>query len=308
MTQVYKTAAAFKQGLEQRLRTSSGSGLALARRRQLVVFQRFLARVALEFGDAVTLKGGLAVEMRIERARTTKDVDLRMMGSPDDMLGKLRAAAQREVNDYMLFVVRPDDRHPTIQNDAMAYDGMRFRAECTLAGKIYGGAFGVDVAFGEPIFGEPDTILTEDTLGFAGIAPPILRVYPVETHIAEKLHAYTMPRVRPNSRVKDLPDLGLIASAGAVDAGQLRAAIDQTFTFRRTHDVPARLPAPASAWEQPYATMAKADALPWATLSEAFAAASAFMDPVLAGTRDAVWNPRAGLWAPSTPGPGAEEA
>lgn len=67
----YNTAAAFKQGLEQRLRTASASGIDFSRRRQLVVFDRFLARVALEFDDAVTLKGGLAVELRIERARTT---------------------------------------------------------------------------------------------------------------------------------------------------------------------------------------------------------------------------------------------
>src|SRR5690606_39267362 len=82
MTQAYRTAAAFKQALEQRLRMASASGVDFARRRQLVVFDRFLARVALELGDAITLKRGLAVGIRLERARTTKDVDLRVMGSP----------------------------------------------------------------------------------------------------------------------------------------------------------------------------------------------------------------------------------
>jgi len=33
--------------------------------------------------------------------------------------------------------------------------------------------------------------VAEDVLAFAGIAPPTLRLYPIETHIAEKLHAYT---------------------------------------------------------------------------------------------------------------------
>ena len=47
---------------------------------------------------------------------------------------------------------------------------------------------------GDPILGEPETIMTKDVLAFAGIAPPTLRVYPIETHVAEKLHAYTMPR------------------------------------------------------------------------------------------------------------------
>jgi hypothetical protein len=31
----------------------------------------------------------------------------------------------------------------------------------------------------------------------------------IETHIAETLHAHTLPRERPNTRVKDLPDLVL---------------------------------------------------------------------------------------------------
>jgi hypothetical protein len=47
----------------------------------------------------------------------------------------------------------------------------------------------VDVAIGGPIFGAPEIIVADDVLGFAGIAPPTLRLYPVETHIAEKLHA-----------------------------------------------------------------------------------------------------------------------
>ncbi len=64
----------------------------MARRRQLLVFDRFLARIGAVLGDAATLKGGLALECRIERARTTKDVDLRMMGSPYNILAQLQEA------------------------------------------------------------------------------------------------------------------------------------------------------------------------------------------------------------------------
>jgi hypothetical protein len=295
-TRRYTTAAAFKQALEQRLRTQTGSGPDLARKRQLLVFDRFLARIAVELGDAVTLKGGLAVELRLARARTTKDVDLRVTGSPEAILDALRRAARRDLADFMIFSVQPDDRHPEIQNDGMQYEGLRFRAECSLAGKIYGRPFGVDVAFGDPILGEPDLMVAEDALAFAGIAPPTLRVYPVETHIAEKLHAYTMPRPRPNSRVKDLPDLALLAAAGPLDAGRLRAALQQTFTFRRTHDVPAGFPDPPALWEAPYASISQADGLPWATLEEVVAAARSFLEPVLAGSLAARWDPSSWSW------------
>ncbi len=292
----YATPAAFKQALEQRLRTATASGADLARRRQLLVFDRFLARVFEELGDGVMLKGGLAVERRIERARTTKDVDVRVLGSPEVILETLRAAARRDLGDFMVFTIHPDERHPEIQGDGMRYDGMRFKAECTIAGKIYGGPFGVDVAFGDPILGDPDTLVAADVLAFAGIAPPTLRVYPIETHIAEKLHAFTMPRKRPNSRVKDLPDLALIATAGPLDAGRVRDAIGQTFSFRDTHEVPGCLPDPPEAWEKPYAAIARKDDLPWPSLAEVTAAARSFLAPVLAGDTEARWSPTTWSW------------
>ena len=92
MTRDYRTAAAFKQALEQRLRTASTSGVDFARRRQLVVFDRFLARIALELGDAVTLKersvariaavvGAIAVQLRratplVLAGHHERDIDL----------------------------------------------------------------------------------------------------------------------------------------------------------------------------------------------------------------------------------------
>jgi hypothetical protein len=272
------------------------SGPQFARQRQLLVFDRFLARVAFAFGDTVTLKGGLALELRLERARTTRDIDLRVSGSADEVLGSLQAAARLNLGDFLTFEVDPDAEHPEIANDGMQYEGMRFRAECRLAGKPYGDPFGVDVAFGDPMFGAPEILVADDVLGFAGVTPPRLRLYPVETHIAEKLHAYTMPRVRPNSRVKDLPDLALLASAQPIDAARLRAALEQTFNFRKTHALPVGLPAPPQAWERPYAAMAREDRLPWATLDEVTVAAIAFLDPVLEGLSVGKWDHNSWLW------------
>jgi hypothetical protein len=144
-TRTYASPAAFKQALEQRLRAASGSGPDLARRRQLLVFDRFLARIVHTLGDAAVLKGGLVLELRLSRARTTKDIDLRFMGSPERVLERLQEATRLDLGDFLTFEVGPDDDHPEIQNDGMQYDGMRFRAECRLAGKLYGQRFGVDV-------------------------------------------------------------------------------------------------------------------------------------------------------------------
>ncbi|MDP3151437.1 MAG: nucleotidyl transferase AbiEii/AbiGii toxin family protein [Archangium sp.] len=292
----YPSPESFKQALEQRLRASAKTGALFARKRQLLVFDRFLARIAAVLGDAATLKGGLVLELRLERARTTKDVDLRMMGSPKDVLSKLQEAGRRDLADFMTFEVSRDADHPEIQNDGMQYEGLRFRAECKLAGKLYGQPFGVDVAFGDPIIGEPDIVVAEDVLSFAGIAPPTLRLYPIETHLAEKLHAYTMPRTRPNTRVKDLPDIALLATAQPLDAKRLREALEQTFAFRKTHPLPSKLPRPLDAWELPYAVMAREDELKWPTLDDVTRVAQAFLDPVLAGGLDASWHPRHWTW------------
>lgn len=296
MTRTYTTPEAFKQALEQRLRTSSRSGADFSRRRQLLVFDRFLARVVAAVGDSAVLKGGLVLEVRLERARTTKDVDLRMSGSPADLLANLQRAGRVELDDFLTFEVARDAQHPQILSEAVQYEGLRFRAECKLAGKLYGQPFGVDVAFGDPMLGEPDVVVAEDVLAFAGIAPPILRLYPVETHIAEKLHAYTMPRPRPNSRVKDLPDLTLLASTGTLAGSRLRAALEQTFAFRKTHTLPVSVPAPMEAWRDPYAAMARLDRLTWPTLEEVTLAAQAFLDPVLAGDTGRTWDPEAWSW------------
>jgi hypothetical protein len=108
-----------------------------------------------------------------------------------------------------------------------------------------------------------------------------LRLYPLETHVAEKLHAYTLPRSRPNSRVKDLPDLALLSMVRPLRRERLRRAIAQTFGFRATHDVPTHLPEPPQSWRGVYAAMAAEFELPWATLEDVFEAARAFLDPVL---------------------------
>jgi hypothetical protein len=294
-SRTYASPAAFKQALEQRLRSATKTGAELTRRRQLLVFDRFLARVALEFGEAVILKGGLVLEFRLDRARTTKDVDLRMTGSPDDTLARLQQAGRRDLGEFMAFEIAEDREHPEIQNEGMQYDGLRFRAECKLAGKPYGHAFGVDVAFGDPILGEPEIVVAHDGLAFAGIAPPPLRLYPIESHIAEKLHAYSLPRSRPNSRVKDLPDLALLATARPIDGLRLRAALEQTFAFRKTHPLPASVPQPPAAWAAPYAAMANEAQLAWSTLDEVIHAVRAFLDPVLNGKPVTRWIP--GTWA-----------
>ncbi|MCP4602730.1 MAG: hypothetical protein GY847_19815 [Proteobacteria bacterium] len=269
----------------------------LSGRRQLLVFDRFLARVIATFGESVILKGGLVLELRLDKARTTKDIDLRMVGLPDEVFSGLQEAGRLELGDFMNFEISPDKNHPEIVGDGIQYDGHRYRSECKLAGKLYGQPFGVDVAFGDPIYGDPEVVTADDILAFANIYPPALRIYPVETHIVEKLHAYTMPRSRINTRVKDLPDIALLATSRPIDSNKLQAALKQTFSFRKTHPIPLSLPAPPQAWDIPYTSMAREDHLIWSTLDEVTGAVRVFLDPILSGKLKAQWNPSEWKWS-----------
>ncbi|MFN0061783.1 MAG: nucleotidyl transferase AbiEii/AbiGii toxin family protein [Myxococcaceae bacterium] len=292
----YESPEAFKQALETRIRRAAlARRMDIGRFRQLLVFDRFLSRVFIELGQRVLVKGGVVLELRLERARTTRGVDLRLTGDPDTALGSLQQAGRLDLGDYLTFLVAPDPEHPTIDGDGVVYAGRRFRATAQLAGKLYGSPFGIDVSIGDVITVAPEVLRGDTFLDFVGATVGEFRVYPREAHVAEKLHAFTLPRPRENSRVKDLPDLGLLAMTGPFDGNQLRHALDETFAFRNTHAVPRSLPAAPRSWEPVYARMAKEDLLPWATLEDVENGVRAFLDPLL-DDPPGTWSPANWAW------------
>ena len=105
-----------------------------------------------------------------------------------------------------------------------------------------------------------------------------------------------MPRPRVNTRVKDLPDLALLASAEAISGKTLWRALEQTFMFRRTHDLPQFVPTPPPSWQSPYTAMAREDELPWQNLEDITEAVKTFLDPILGARIDAQWDPKAWMW------------
>lgn len=292
----YKTPAAYKVALEARVAAEAKRRvLPINRVRQLLVTERMLVRLMIHFGERVVAKGGLVLELRLSRARTTKDLDLRLTGNVDRLLDQLRQACTIAASDFLEFTVGPADDHPTIEGDGVVYEGLRFVAQAQLAGKPYGGPFGVDIAVGDVLTEPPDAVAGSSLLSFIGVPVPTLRLYPRVAHIAEKLHAYTLPRDRPNSRLKDLPDMALLAGSGPFDGSRLRAAIEATFNFRGSHKAPLSLPPPPSEWAPRYAVLARDDGLPWATLDDVYAAARALLDPVLAG-QEGQWDPMTSRW------------
>ena len=279
--------------------TARAKSMPVGRCRQLCIFEAFIARVFDEMGSQVLVKGGVALELVLERARTTKDIDLRMVGDATEIERQLRAAGRRRlvgddgnvVDDFLSFELRATE---LIKDFTAPYGGTRYVVDATLGGDSYGNPFGLDVGLADAVTGSIEIVTGNKTFAFVGIAPSRFRVYPRETHVAEKLHAYSVPRTRPNSRIRDLPDLALL-STRTFTAVTLRSAIDATFGQRETHAVPLALAAPPPEWAEPYAHLANRDSLPWPALADAYNRARSFLDPVLGGTTGE-WDPDAAEW------------
>jgi hypothetical protein len=291
----YKTGAAFRRALEDRLRNRAlSTGAPLVRLRKMVAFDRFLARLQAAEPSAWLLKGGFALQLRFgDRSRSTRDLDLLLQQAGGDDWQRLRDAASMDRGDWFEFqVARPvdvlEDGHP---------EGQRFTVQSRLDGRRFE-EFHADVGTGDPVV-EPAQILeTPDLLAFAGIEPVRVRAYPLSQQIAEKLHAYTrrFSRGQQSSRVRDLADMLLIASEASLDGALLREAIERTFEVRSTHPLPSELPAPPGSWFSPFRKLSDELRLPWNDLAEAVQAAERFLEPVLRDAAAGNWNPDGWTW------------
>lgn len=293
----YQDATAFRQALEERLKTRAhGAGAQLARDRKRVAFDRLLARLLAVAEGQWLLKGGFALELRLPgHARATKDIDLDWQADKGQLMDKLIDAAEHDAGDHFAFVVEragaPEDR---------LGGSHRFRVTASLAGRLFE-TFLLDVGFRGDEELAPDILTTDALLAFADIPPVEVRAVPIELQVAEKLHAYS--RIyegnRPSTRAKDLVDLALIAASSTVDATVLHTAIQTTFARRGTHSPPATLPTPPQHWAAQYRSLAQEVGAP-PDLVTGHAEVSSFLAPILSGnTASGSWDPTHQSWEPN---------
>lgn len=279
----YGDAAAFRQALEQRLRTrAAGDGARLARDRKRVAFERLLARLSEVAPGDWLLKGGFALDLRLaDRARATRDVDLDWQADEEELAETLIEAAAVDGDDFFTFRIERTGMPPERLGGSH-----RFRVTTSLAGRIFE-TFLLDVGLRSSLVDERDTLTTTDLLSFADIEPVEVPAVPLERHIAEKVHAYTRRygEDQPSSRVKDLIDIVLMSELASFDYDQLRDAIVLTFGERGTHELPTSLPAPSGDWAQPYRALAAELGLD-PDLSSGHRAAAIFLDPILGDASD----------------------
>jgi hypothetical protein len=145
-------------------------------------------------------------------------------------------------------------------------------------------SFGVDVVVGSLMTGVPDetveTVETvDDPIPLRGVTPPVVRLYPLIDHIADKLCAtMTTYASGASSRERDLVDLVVFALSQDVDGAELTTAIHGEWTNRELAG-PPRFEPPA-AWRSRYATLArKTPACTIVTFDEAVELVTRFVTP-----------------------------
>jgi hypothetical protein len=249
----YATAGAFRQALEERLKIiSRDERTDFQRLCRQVAFDRFLARLGHLDNPDWILKGGYAMELRFDTSRSTRDLDFTMRkGNHDAAHVLLQSAASLDLEDFFTFRVG----EAMADVDAAPYGGVRHPVEARVDGRAFV-RFHVDVGIGDVIVEPIETMAARDWLAFAEIAPPLIPMIAQEQQFAEKIHAYTLPRTNPNSRVRDLVDLYLLISSGTMDRMRCAEALRRTFERRGTHEEPTELMPPPLEWVKPFRAMA----------------------------------------------------
>lgn len=254
----------------------------LNRLRRQVAFDRLLARLFREEPPPWVLKGGYALELRFKAARSTVDIDLTVPrvqalsgGDPNQIVrDMLQTAAELPLGDWFEFTFGP----PAMDLTAAPYGGARYPVEARMGERIFA-RFHLDAGIGDVVSPPLETIVCRDWLGFAGIRPSRVQMIAREQQLAEKLHAYTLPRSSANSRVKDLVDMALLIRSGGLDRRRVAGALQLTFERRGTHDLPASLISPPADWHVPFQALAEECRLA-SDLATVFVEVQEFLDEV----------------------------
>jgi predicted nucleotidyltransferase component of viral defense system len=269
--------------------------------------ERLLYRLSKSrFRDQFVLKGAMLFNIwGGTPPRPSRDLDLLGFGDPaiPHLVSLFREVCDLTVEpDGITFLGDSLDGTPIRDDDE--YEGVRLRLLGDLAGARI--SVQVDVGFGDAVTPEA---LEETYPAMLDQSPPILKVYPKESFIAEKLEAIVSLGIA-NSRMKDFYDLNVLSETFAFDGSTLCEAIRATFERRRTPlsaQPPTALTATffndAQKRRQWSAFTSKLQVPSPLTLGDVTSSVSHFLLPLLGAastgaTFDASWSPDSGWSRP----------
>ncbi len=258
----YGTPQALRAAIEARIRNeSAATGVSPDRLRRRVVFQRIVTRLQRAEPGRWVLKGGMAMEVRLQdAARLTKDLDLglreRNIGAAELRDRVIEALTGDDDGDGFRFAVGLPSR---MTDDGSGQPTWRVAVDVELAGRQFG-VIKLDVSPRSHELDATDTVTLPNALDFAGFATVEIEIVDIHRHAAEKLHGMLKDfGERENSRVRDLADLMLMLNARLLSAAQLADVVTDVWGERDLTAPPATFPDLPTSWPGRYEPMAAAN-------------------------------------------------
>jgi predicted nucleotidyltransferase component of viral defense system len=193
--------------------------------------ERLLYRLAIsEFSDRFVLKGGLLlICLKIPRSRPTKDVDFlaEHIGNDRAELERvLGIVAEMPCNDGVKFY--PSSITSERIKEDTDYKGIRLKMDASLGQARK--RLQIDIGFGDVVIPKIRTMVFPTLLEEK---PPTMKVYSLESIIAEKFEAM-IRLAMANSRMKDFYDVYVLSDSHDFEGSTLKEAIEATFQRRST--------------------------------------------------------------------------
>ncbi|MEA3222539.1 MAG: nucleotidyl transferase AbiEii/AbiGii toxin family protein [Thermodesulfobacteriota bacterium] len=205
---------------------------------QYYAMERFLYRLSKSrYQDRFVLKGALMFTVwDVPFRRPTRDIDLKGYVNNDvnNIEKIIKEICEQPVEpDGMVF--NPESVQGEIIQEVATYQGVRVKFRGFL-GKAWA-PLQLDIGFVDEI--TPAAVDLEYPV-LLGANAPLLKGYPPETVIAEKLHSIVFLG-ESNSRLKDFYDVWLLSRQYDFEGKQLSEAIQKTFKQRETA-IPEKVP------------------------------------------------------------------
>jgi predicted nucleotidyltransferase component of viral defense system len=177
--------------------------------------ERFLYRLSISpHKNKFILKGAMALlNLSLDHPRYTRDMDFLGFteNSVDNIVGIIREICVVEANeDGLIYDLNSISGELIKLSDE--YSGVRVMFDAYLGNAVIPN-LQIDVGVGDVVYPQPRDVVLP---GLLDLPEAIIRVYPIEAIISEKIHALEMHGFL-NSRMKDIYDIWFIASNRIID-------------------------------------------------------------------------------------------
>lgn len=265
--------------------------------RRDVAFHAALRRLSLPTSQgAWVIKGGVALQLRLDPSRPSKDIDITWMGEVVDRaveLDALRTALERDEDDFFAFQL---DTAGDLVDEAGA---LVVPVVARLGGRHFE-RFSIDLAPAREGLKFDEMPSVSAPLGIEQLGEAHVRLLQIELQVADKLCAIHETRNgEPSSRWRDLADVAMIAQQ--IDDVDGRRLVDALVSEagRRTTTLPDGLPDRMTLttkqqreWSKQWGRGGRSVPI---SFEHALAMGQDFADPILSGrVTSGTW--RSGAW------------